>query len=624
MAISELCSNFRDLLFRSNPVPMFLYDGPSLLILRANDTALAKYGYTSKEFRTMSIRDLCPSGTASESDAVPPAGDRSSSQCLQIHATKGGKHFTVECRTVQFPDKRRKLFMLSAVEAPEQSGERLKLINCMEINRSLVEECPFGIARFNLTTSRHEHANPALLEMLGCTLKEFRRMGLAAFGVDPTERERFMVELRRSGKVRDFESSLRNKNGEILRVSISGYLGTNVATGHEYVQAYILDVTAQRNLEEQLSRAQRMEAVGRLAGGVAHDFNNITQSISLCCELALSHELPLETRSKFLDIMQQSARAADITRQLLAFSRRQVLQPRLININVCLRNALPMLSRVVGPDVSLELQLDDTVESIFIDPDQLTIVLMHLATNARSAMPHGGGLRISTSHSGDSGQNEDMRPGPCAVLTVSDTGVGMDEQTLQRIFEPFFTTRESAFTSGLGLATVHGIIAQSKGRIECQSTLGHGATFRIYLPTGALPSVPALTAGNNSHRILLAEDDPHINEHLTNSIKKAGFLLDSVCNGDKALAIFDRQRHHLLVTDIVMPKLGGIELMKRLRRKAPSLPVIFISGYSEEASALQHVSHNQTAYLQKPFPSSQLITAISNLLAQKIETTADD
>lgn len=371
---------------------------------------------------------------------------------------------------------------MSAIDAPARSQANFRLVRSEEIDRSLVEECPFGIYRFNLTTARYEQANPALLQLLGYSLDDFCSSPRPTIYVDDAERLSLMARLQDSGNVRDFESRFCKKDGDILRVSISGYLCTNAETGEQYIQSYVRDITPQRELEEKLRQSHSLEMVGRLAGAVAHDFNNITQSISLSCELALQQQLAPAIETKLKDVMKQSTRAAEITRQLLAFSGRQVLQPRAVNINDCVRNALCMLTRAVGADVAIELKLDECVEPILIDPDQLAIVLLHLADNARAAMPQGGQLRISTA--GWPG-NPEIKSGfsePCALLTVSDTGVGMDEKVLARIFEPFFSTKKTTLTTGLGLSTTHGIISQSNGRIECESSPGHGTTFRIYLP----------------------------------------------------------------------------------------------------------------------------------------------
>jgi PAS domain S-box-containing protein len=623
MGTSTFHNDLRNFLFRSNPVPMFLYDGTSLSILGANDAANAKYGYSLREFHSMTIRDLRPSGNEPALGTAIHIDHDTPSHSLWTHINKAGLIFPVEVQIAPLQRGHRKLCLMSAVDASAWSDDRLKLAQSQDIHRSLIDECPFGIYRFNLTASRYEQANPALLEILGYTLEEFLVTRASAFFIDSADRDHLLAELRTSGRIRDYETCFRKKDGGILRVSISGFLGTNAETRQQYIHVYVHDITPQRELEEQLHHTQRMEAVGRLAGGVAHDFNNITQSISLSCELALRNQVAPAIESKFLDIMEQSARAAEITRQLLAFSRRQLLQPRSVNLNACVRKAFAMLTRVVGPDISLDLQLDESVQNIFIDPDQLDIVLMHLASNAHAAMPQGGTMRIATSffRPGNSGKSKNSFSEPCAVLTVSDTGVGMDERTLNRIFEPFFSTKETALTSGLGLATVHGIVAQSKGSIECESTLGHGSTFRIFLPIAAQPAdTTSRTSDNKPYRVLLAEDDPFVSKHLNNAILKAGFTVDSVANGEEALAAFQRQHYHIVVSDIIMPKLGGVELTKRLRQRLPSFPIILISGYSEEINVLQHVPHNHIAYLQKPFPSSQLIAAIHTLLSPNEET----
>jgi CheY-like chemotaxis protein len=237
---------------------------------------------------------------------------------------------------------------------------------------------------------------------------------------------------------------------------------------------------------------------------------------------------------------------------------------------------------------------------------------MHLADNASNAMPQGGQLRIETA--APPVASTVCGSQLCAILTISDTGVGMNEITLGHIFEPFFSTKNTTVASGLGLSTVHGIVAQSKGRIDCQSSPGKGTTFRIYLPIAADQPVN-LTASNNGFRILLAEDDPVVNKHLTHSLRKAGFSVDSVCNGEEALIAFGRHFYHMVVTDVLMPKIGGLELARRLRQLVPSLPVILISGSNAEESVLRQLPDDHIVYLQKPFSSSQLVVAINDLLS---------
>jgi PAS domain S-box-containing protein len=471
---------------------MFLYDCNSLRIRAANEAARSKYGYTVRELRSMTVRDLHPCGDAPAADGEFRAGADAPSSSLWTHITSRGTLLYVEICLVPFVHRSQSLCLMSAVDISAWSKSKLKLLRSEEIHRSLVEECPFGIYRFNLTSLRYEQANPALLQLLGYSLEDFCSTPSPTIYVDGADHQRYQAELRAAGRVRDFETRFTTKDGRILRVCISSYLGADPENGQEFVQCYVQDVTRQRELEEQLSQSHRLEVVGRLAGGVAHDFNNITQSISLSCELALLQmKLAPALESKLMDIMKQTTRAAEITRQLLAFSRRQVLQPQVVNINDCVRNSLSMITRTLGVEVDIALNLDETVAPIFIDPDQFAIVLMQLAENACTAMPQGGQLRISTaacteSLDAKSPDRNTLDAKRCVLLTVSDTGIGMNEKTLVRIFEPFFSTKNTTLTSGLGLSTAHGIISQSNGRIECESTLGHGTTFRIYLPLAAI------------------------------------------------------------------------------------------------------------------------------------------
>lgn len=488
MVTASFHSDLRNFLFRSNPIPMFLYDGDSLRIRQANDAAFAAYGYTGKEFRSMTTRQLCPSSGPLPSETARTA-DLKTSCSLETHISKAGDSFEVQVQVTPFLDRqllygRHRLFLLSALRVAERMDANLI---CSElINRSLVEECPFGIYRLNLTTLRFEQANAVLLRSLGYSARELGSINVPGLYLEIGDRDRFLSELQTIGSIHNFETRFRTRNGGILLASISGYLGTYAATGHQYIQGYVRDITRQRELEEKLSLSLRMEAIGRLAGSVAHDFNNITQSISLSCELALASQRNTAIESKLLDIMQQAARAAEITRQLLAFSCGQVLQPRLVDINECVRKTIPRLTRVVGANVSVELTLDDSIDLIIVDPEQLTQVLVYLASYARAAMPQGGLLRICTSGCrGKYDPLKSIRSERYAVLTVSDSGIGIDEKTLQRIFEPFFSNPGTTLASGLGLSTVHGIIAQSKGRIECESSPGEGSTFRIFLPIAA-------------------------------------------------------------------------------------------------------------------------------------------
>jgi len=598
---------------------MFLCEIENMQILEANDAAVDCYGYTSSEFRSMAVQQLCPASATCKDFHPEEAPFRS----LVTHATSSGSTFAAELRGEPCSSADPNLYLVSVVNIARESEPDPKQVRSEDINRSLVDQCPYGIYRLNLTTSCIEQANPALLQSIGYTMEQVHSIPVLDLYENRADRDRFLAGLKEYGSVRDFETHFRTGSGKTVQVALSGYLCVDAVTKEPYVQGYVIDITRQRKLEEQLSHSHRMEAVGRLAGGVAHDFNNITQSISLSCELALQTPLAPQLESKLLDIMRQTTRAAEITRQLLAFSRRQVLQPRVVDLNDCVRRALALLTRTVGVDVSINLHLDETADHVFIDPDQLTLVLMHMADNAREAMPRGGTLNISTANApGSTDCSKGSVTEPCTMLTITDTGCGMDEFTLSHIFEPFFSTKETPLTTGLGLSTVHGIIAQSKGRIDCSSSPGNGATFHIYLPVAVAESTArAKSQGiQRATGILLAEDDPIVNKHLTHALKQAGFSVDSVCNGLDALAAFNPQRHQLLVTDIIMPKLDGMELTRRLYERLPELPVVLISGFSEEASVRQDLPRGHLCYLQKPFNVSRLVKAIRDLITESTTT----
>jgi PAS domain S-box-containing protein len=607
MTRQNLLLDLRNTLFLHSPVPLFVCQDAGQRILGANDAAVTRYGYTRAELRTMTLKDLRSRAPRAGEETTPSRGTpRKTSGLRELHKTRSGDTFEAELHLSTCTYGSRKL-LLAAVEEFAQQGEaQQKLAHSAEMLRALVEDCPYGVFRINMATNRLDHVNSALLALCGYDPAEHQTLASLKLQFAPGDRARFLSLLLDDGTVRDFETSLRTKSGDVRRVSLSGKLNSSPETGLKYAQGYVMDVTQQRESDESSSHSQRMEAVGRLAGGIAHDFNNIAQSISLACEIALQKPLPPALESKLLDIMRQTSRAADITRQLLAFSRRQVLQPRVVDLNECIHQVVPLITHTLGLNVALELKLDDSAEHVFVDPHQLTLVLTQLSENARAAMPNGGVLSISTTK---------CRTGePCTILTISDTGAGMDERTRRHIFEPFFTTKKDMQATGLGLSTVHGIIAQSKGRIRCTSRPGQGTTFRIELPAAHAHAEEAQPAKDSIVVLLLAEDDATVNKQLAQALEQSGFHVDSVANGEEALSTFDPRRHQLLVTDIMMPRLDGVELTRRLRTRHPDLPVVLISGFSEQSRVLQDLSTQGIRYLQKPFAVLRLVEAIHALL----------
>lgn len=383
------------------------------------------------------------------------------------------------------------------------------------------------------------------------------------------------------------------------------------------------DVTEKKTLRDKLAQAQKMEAVGRLAGGVAHDFNNILTAIVGFGELVAS-ELPPASplRTDVDQILRAATRASTLTRQLLTFSRRQVLQPELVDVNRAVANLEPMLGRVLREDIELRIRLGIGVEFVRVDRNQLDQVLLNLAINARDAMPAGGVLTISTTHEEVNRTNHEQRAdreGDYAVLEVSDTGVGMDAQTRAHLFEPFFTTKEPGKGTGLGLATVHGVVEQSGGFISVQSEPHHGTSFKVFLPR--LLDAPLLTAVGDrpvtggDETILVVEDDATIRTLAQTMLAKWGYNVLIAANGVEAERVAAQNGAiDLLLTDVVMPSRGGPALADDIRRQHTNVPVLYMSGYPDDTIARQGVLDPATPFLPKPFTPDALLIAVRSAL----------
>jgi signal transduction histidine kinase/CheY-like chemotaxis protein len=384
-----------------------------------------------------------------------------------------------------------------------------------------------------------------------------------------------------------------------------------------------------RRSEEQLQHAQKMEAVGGLAGGIAHDFNNILTAIRTYNNFLLE-DLPEghASRREAAGIAKAVDHAANLTRQLLAFSRRQIMQPRVMDLNDTVRDLEHMLNRVLGPSVQLTTHLDLTLGMVNADPGQLEQVLMNLALNARDAMPGGGRLRIETSNATlDSTYMKqhgvgDTEPGDYVMVAVRDTGIGMDRETQARIFEPFFTTKESGRGTGLGLAMVYGIVKQSGGYVWVYSEPGQGTTFKIYLPRSedAVRAIQRDTIRiedlRGTERVLLVEDEDPVREVSARLLKRAGYTVVDSKDGQRALDEFDR--HHaafdIVITDMAMPGMGGRELAQRLRSRSPDIPIVFMSGYTDDEELRSSLVDSRALFIEKPFTPELLLSKVREAL----------
>ena len=389
------------------------------------------------------------------------------------------------------------------------------------------------------------------------------------------------------------------------------------------------DVTDVRRMEEQLRQSQKMEAVGRLAGGVAHDFNNLLTAISGYSDLLL-HRLPEYStlRRDVEEIRKAGDRAAALTRQLLAFSRRQVLQPKVLDLNGVVTKMGQMLRRLIGEDIELSIDLSPSLSRVKADPGQIEQVIVNLAVNARDAMPDGGRITIATADAELSpayaAAHPGVRPGPHVLLSVADTGQGMSDETQAHLFEPFFTTKERGKGTGLGLATVYGIVQQSGGHIRVNSAADRGSTFLIYLPRVEAPEdgaqgtdrplLPHPSPGTET--VLLAEDEEVVRRLAREILSGNGYKVLEAGNGREALLLSEAHRGeiHLLLTDVVMPKMSGRELCERIRLLRPGIRILYMSGYTDDAILRDGVLEDGIPFLQKPFTPEALARKVREVL----------
>jgi PAS domain S-box-containing protein len=387
------------------------------------------------------------------------------------------------------------------------------------------------------------------------------------------------------------------------------------------------EVTERKRLEQQLRQAQKMEAVGRLAGGVAHDFNNLLTIISGYGGLLLEHPGTVEPLRGYVnEIKNASDRAASLTRQLLAFSRQQVLAPRVLGLNAVVANIEKMLKRLIGEDIDLVTILGESLWPVKADPGQLEQVLLNLSVNARDAMPNGGVLTIETANvemdSTSAQTHFPLSPGPYVLLAFSDTGIGMDAETQARIFDPFFTTKEKGKGTGLGLAMVYGIVKQSGGYIWVYSQAGKGTTFKIYLPRTeeevdeSGPGGSGFKAQQGTETLLLVEDEDPVRALVRNVLREKGYRILEASRGEEALELAEQYGGpiDLLVTDVVMPQMNGRELARRLANLLPQIKVLYISGYADNAVWYQGGLDSGGAFLQKPFSPEALARKVREVL----------
>jgi len=625
------------LLFESNPQPMWVYDLETLRFLAVNEAAIRHYGYSRAEFLAMTVKDIRPpEDVPALMDNVANVQGGFDEASTWRHLKKDGSRIDVEVTSHELVFAGRRAELVLANDVTERKRVERELRRSEERYRDLVENAHDIIYTQDLE-GNYTSINSAVERVTGYTREEALGMNVKHVAApEYLEKARLMITRKLAGEsVMAYEVEIIAKDGRRVRVELNTSLiiQDGVVVG---IQGIARDVTERKELEEQLRQAQKMEAVGKLAGGVAHDFNNLLTVINGYSDLIakrLREEDPL--RNNVEEIRKAGERAASLTRQLLAFSRKQVLQPKVIDLNEVVRETEQMLRRLIGEDIELRASLGPWLGSVKADPGQMEQVLMNLAVNARDAMPRGGKLTISTENvyldEEYAAHHVSVAPGRYVILAVSDTGTGMDEQTRARIFEPFFTTKVAGKGTGLGLSTVYGIVKQSGGYVWVYSEVGRGTTFKIYLPrvdAGAqvysqTPSHARELGGTEA--VLLAEDDELVRNMIRFILSDHGYKVLAAANGAAALSIFERTEPiHLLLTDVVMPGMSGRELADRLTRLRPEMKVLFMSGYTEDAIVHHGVLDEGVNFIQKPFTPDDLARKVREVLGRPAESAQEE
>jgi PAS domain S-box-containing protein len=609
---------------------------PSGGIVDANERAASVYGYARDELVGMNIRDLRDPETMQNFESEWRTAGQVEGLIFETrHRRRDGTIFPVEVsvRALAVGDR---IYRQSIIrDISERKRMERTLRESENRFRQLVEGAPEGI--FVQVDHRFRYLNPAALVMFGARSSSdlVGQAVLERFHPDCraviADRIRLLNEEGR--RVPLIEERYLKLDGTAFDVEVSAVPITLEERGGAVV--FFRDISERKKseqernrLEEQFRQAQKMESVGRLAGGVAHDFNNHLTVINGYCDLLLAELDPKDPiLASLSEIRRAGERAASLTRQLLAFSRKQVLELKPLDLNEVVADLENMLRRLVGEDIDLLTRLDPALGQVMADSGQMHQVLMNLAVNARDAMPNGGRLVIETLNVdlGEGYFSEHMNSlrGPFVMLTASDSGIGMDLETQQRIFEPFFTTKRSGTGTGLGLSTVYGIVKQSGGWIWVYSELDQGTTFKIYLPRVHTPSgkvQAAALAGDQLHgteTILIVEDQAEVRNLTVRVLTRFGYRVLSAAGGREALALCEKHAEaiHLMITDVVMPGMTGRELADRLAELRPETKVLYVSGYRADAIAHQGVLDPGVAYLPKPFSPDGLLRKVREVFA---------
>lgn len=614
-------------LFEENPEPMFVYDLDERRILAVNRALCKAYGRDrdalvgARPDALLAMEDR----DAWETHATELEGRDEVRSRWQIHRADGSLALVDAVSTPVPFDGRRARLVVVADRTEQIHAERRaqRLLAILEATPDLV-----AIADED---ERLEYLNPAGRRLMG--LVEDRDVTEAVIGdytpdwALTTLREEAFPQARKQG-VWQGEAAVLHEDGTEIPVSQVVLFHAGQKGEPSYLSTIVRDMTARRQLEAQLRESQKMEALGRLAGGVAHNFNNALTAIIGHVELALGASDQAAVDKSLLEIEQAAERSARLTRRLLAIGSNQVLETEIFDLGHLLRETMSLLGRTLPASVKLSIELPQEPAPVEADPTQLQQVILNLAVNARDAMPDGGILTcrvdLAATDEARPARDAQLPPGDYVRLSVHDTGLGMSSETLSRIFEPFFTTKEAEQGTGLGLSTVHGIVQQSGGFLDVESAPGTGTEFRMYLPRVAGPAISSPARRQDVPRgrmttdakILIAEDEAPVREMLEKLLRLHGFDVVSAQCGAEALKLRRELGHSIdiLVTDIVMPEMNGRELAQRVRELDPDVRVLYISGYSHPVEGSHRQLEDGAAFLPKPFTAEDLLHTIHTLL----------
>lgn len=521
------------------------------------------------------------------------------------------------------------LLVALLINIRQHKAARKELRASEEQYRSLVDNLNVGIYRDNgEPEGRFLQANPAMVKLFGYEdIASFLQTPVVELYDRPGDRTAYLSELTRIGFVKDTQLQMKTRNATSIWVSCSAKAVLDAQGSIRWIDGVLEDISEKKRLEEQLWQAQKMESIGALAGGIAHDFNNILTAISgygTLLKAKVGHDPALA--HLLGPILSSAEKAAQLTQSLLAFSRKQVIDPKPLNLNEVITGMERLLARLIGEDIELHLRLSTHELMIMADKSQLEQILLNLVTNARDAMPEGGAISIGSRSlllrdQASLLQHEFKSPGEYAVLSVTDSGMGMDEATRQRIFEPFFTTKDTGRGTGLGLAIAHGIVKQHGGDISVDSEPDKGTTFSVYLPLipGGMhepleQSLPAAAGGTET--ILLAEDDALVRQWTRQVLSQAGYTVIEAVNGEELVAKFQAADHvDLILLDVVMPRKNGREALDEIRRSHPWIKALFTSGYTADIIHRKGILDQDINFLAKPASQEQLLAKIRQVLA---------